>query len=113
MTYFAKSRARFFFLACLIVAGYFAYSAVAGALRTHQLEEQRVAAEQQLAALEARKAYIIGVRDYVSSDQYVEQVARRQLGYIRPGEIPFVVVSPPVPPEDQPTGEWWERLFPR
>ncbi|SRR5690606_26054393 len=113
MTFFLKSRARLIFLACLIVAGYFAYTAVAGAIRTHQLAEQRQEAERRVAELEQKKAYIEAVREYVSSDQYVEQEARRQLGYIRPGEIPFVVISPEVEQDEAPTGEWWERLFPR
>ncbi|MCC7362741.1 MAG: septum formation initiator family protein [Dehalococcoidia bacterium] len=85
-----------------------------GAINTHRLAEQRFEAEQDLRALEDRRAYIEAVRDYVSSDQYVEQEARRQLGYVRPGEIPFVVISPPVEDNSElPKGDWWERLFPR
>ncbi|MGE5597445.1 MAG: FtsB family cell division protein [Hyphomicrobiales bacterium] len=113
MTFFARSRARLFFLGCLLVAGYFTYTAVVGAIRNHQLAEQRHEAEQQVAALQDKKAYLTGVRDYVASDQYVEQEARRQLGYVREGEIPFVVISPPAEQDEQPKGEWWERLFPR
>ena len=108
-----RSRARLLFLACLLVASYFTYTAVVGAVRNHQLAEERAEAERRVAELEAKKAYITAVRDYVASDQYVEQEARRQLGYIREGEVPFVVISPPLEQDDQPTGEWWERLFPR
>ncbi|MCK9519615.1 MAG: septum formation initiator family protein [Dehalococcoidia bacterium] len=113
MKFFLKTRARLFFFACLIVAGYFTYTAIAGAVRNHQLAEQRQEAELRVAALEQKKAYIEAVRDYVSSDQYVEQEARRQLGYVFEGEVPFVVVSPPLEQDAQPRGEWWERLFPR
>lgn len=113
MKFFLKTRARLFFFACLIVAGYFTYTAISGSIRNHQLAEQRHEAEQRVAALEQKKAYIEAVRDYVSSDQYVEQEARRQLGYVFAGEVPFVVVSPQVQQDARPTGEWWERLFPR
>ena len=113
MTFFAKSRARLIFFACLLVAVYFAYTAGVGAFRTHRLAEERRVAEQQVAELEAKKAHITAVRDYVSSDQFVEQEARRQLGYIRPGEVPFVVISPPAEDEPEARGSWWERLFPR
>ena len=41
------------------------------------------------------------------------QEARRQLGYVRDGEVPFVVVSPALPDDSKPAGDWWERLFPR
>lgn len=113
MIFFAKSRARLVFFLCLLVALYFAYTAGVGAFRNHRLAEDRRVAEQQIAELEARKDHISAVRDYVASDQYVEQEARRQLGYIRPGEIPFVVISPPAPEEPNARGSWWERLFPR
>jgi len=95
------------------MAGYFVYTAAVGAYRTHQLAEEKSKAHQEVATLENTKKYLEAVRDYVASDAYVEQQARRQLGYIRDGEVPFVVVSPPLAESTTPTGEWWQRLFPR
>lgn len=112
MTSFTRSRAKLAFVLCLLLAGYFAYTAVAGAIRTHQLTESQAQDLQEIRELEARKAYLAGVREYVASDEYVEQQARRLLGYVRPGEVPFVVISPPAPDGDE-GGDWWERLFPR
>jgi len=89
------------------------YTAVTGAFRTHQLAQDRDRAQHQVEQLEEKQKYLTAVRAYVASDQYVEQEARRQLGYVRDGEIPFVVVSPPVEESAQPRGEWWQRLFPR
>ena len=66
-----------------------------------------------MAQLEAEKAYLQAVKDYVSSDAYVEQEARRRLGYIRDGEVPFVVISPAPQPQTETDGPWWQRLFPR
>ena len=106
-------RSRIVFACCLLVAGYFVYSAAVGAFRTHQLTQDRAKADQQLTQLEAKKKYLEAVRDYVASDTYVEQEARRQFGYIRDGEVPYVVVSPPLQESARPTGDWWERLFPR
>lgn len=113
MRSFTRSRARLFFLVCLLLAGYFTYTAATAAFRNHQLDNERRDAEQQLTALEAKKAYLQAVRNYVSSDAYVEQEARRQLGFARDGEMPFVVTSPPPKAETTPAGDWWERLFPR
>jgi cell division protein FtsB len=107
------TRTRFAVVVCLAVAGYFVYTAGTGWLRNQQLGDDRAAAEQHLAELEDRKAYLEGIRDYVASDAYVEQQARRQLGYIRDGEVPFVVISPPVEEDGALSGAWWERLFPR
>jgi len=107
------SRSRLIIVASLLIGSYFVYTAALGAYRTQQLSESRAQAERQLRQLEEQKAYLEAVRAYVASDVYVEQEARRRYGYIREGEIPFVVVSPPAAEEQQPAGPWWQRLFPR
>lgn len=107
-----RSKARLFFVLCLAVAGYFAYVAVAGAIQNERLAEDRANAQQQLAELEWKKKCLEAVKRYVASDAYVEQEARRRLGFVRDGEIPFVVVSPSLPIDEARGSEWWERLFP-
>jgi cell division protein FtsB len=107
------SRGRVVFLACLLAASYFTYTAGVGAFRTHQLGAQEQQAARDLAALRDTKAYLEAVRNYVASDAFVEQEARRRLGYIREGEVPIIVLSPQLPQEDRQAGDWWQRLFPR
>ncbi|OAI40964.1 hypothetical protein AYO38_00860 [bacterium SCGC AG-212-C10] len=99
-------------IVCLMVAGYFLYSASFDAFQAHKVANEQKEAAGELIQLQEKKAYLEAVKNYAASDQYVEQEARRQLGYIREGEVPFVVVSP-LPVEGQLHGEWWERLFPR
>ncbi|GAB4328578.1 MAG: hypothetical protein Kow0010_12530 [Dehalococcoidia bacterium] len=113
MGMFGLSRARIVVVACLLVAAFFTYSAVAGAVRNHQLAQSRAEAIREIQVLEDEKAYLEAVRDYVASDTYVEQQARRQLGYIREGEVPFVVIGPGVDDEQDNGERWWQRLFPR
>ena len=108
-----RSRGQLVFLVCLGVALYFAYTAAVGWYGNHQLAEQRDRAEAQLRDLENEEAYLQAVLRYVSSDDYVEQQARRQLGYIRPGEVPFIVTGPEPLQDDVVADDWWERLFPR
>lgn len=108
-----RTRARLLVLGCLGIAAYFVYIAVAGAIRTNQLEGDRTEAELRVLQLQDRAAYLEAVREYVASDAYVEQQARRQLGYVRDGEVPFVVISPPLDEEAEAKGNWIERLFPR
>jgi cell division protein FtsB len=97
-----------------VAASYFVYSAVGGALRTHELTQERTSATSEEATLKQKATYLTAVKNYVASDDYVEQEARRQLGYTRPGEVLYVVTSPPVKTDAKtPTGDWWQRLFPR
>ncbi|MBI2765685.1 MAG: septum formation initiator family protein [Chloroflexi bacterium] len=85
-----------------------------GALRNNQFEQERAQTARGVAELQQKEAYLKAVKDYVSSDAYVEQEARRQLGYVRDGEVGFAVISPPAAPDPTaPTGDWWQRLFPR
>ncbi len=106
-------RTRVLVLLCLAVAGYGMYTAASGWYRSNQLQDGRSEAEAEVTALEDRKAYLEAVKAYVASDAYVEQQARRQLGYGRDGEVVFVVTSPPVEDNPEQSGSWWERLFPR
>lgn len=108
-----QSRARLLFLGCLILAGYFVYTAVVGQLHNRQLGAESSQALQQKDNLVQEEAYLKAVKQYVASDAYVEQEARRQLGYTRDGEIPFAVISPPIKQESEPAGQWWQRLFPQ
>lgn len=102
-----------FLFVCLLLAGYFVYTASSGTVRQRQQNEDHEAALAELEELRSRRDHLLAVYDYVVSDAYVEQAARRELGYVREGETAFVVLSPPPPSDQQPSGEWWERLFPR
>lgn len=112
-TLFGLSRARLTIAVCLILAGYFVYSAAIDAAKNQEMDQGRLEAAQELLELTDRLAYLEAVRDYVASDEYVEQQARRQLGYVRPNEFAFVVTGPPAEEDDTFAGSWWERLFPR
>lgn len=107
------TRTRLIMAFCLVVAGYCVYTAASGWYATSQLDHDRTAAEQRVRDLQQTKAYLEAVKNYVASDSYVEQEARRQLGYAREGEVVFVVSSPPSKQEPTQAGPWWQRLFPR
>ncbi len=113
MGLFTQSRSRLLFFACLIVAGYFVFTAATGVIQNHRLADERREEAVLTTELQDKRAYLEAVRNYVASDAYVEQEARRQLGYTRADEIPFVVIGPAPKEDGQATGEWWQRLFPR
>lgn len=107
------TRTRLVIVLCLVVAAYGLYTAAAGWYRNAQLESDRETAEQRVKDLQDKKQYLEAVKSYVASDAYVEQQARRQLGYGREGETVFVVTSPEIKQDPHQGGSWWERLFPR
>lgn len=106
--------------AALIALTYLGLSSARYVVRNYQLQgdEQQVRAD--IAQLKQDQARLIAVRDYLQSDEYVEDVARRTLGLVRPGET-LVVVSGTTPvagaasatPAARPTagGAWWKSLF--
>lgn len=89
------------------------YTAAIEALQSHNVARDEAAAARRVEKLERDRAHLQSVVEYVSSDAYVEQEARRTLDYVRDGEIAIVVVGPEPQTKPELSGDWWERLFPR
>ena len=64
------------------------------------VEQQRQVAEAaaELAALEEENALLAARRDALQTPVEIERLAREKLGYVRPGEIAYVVLDPPTSP---------------
>lgn len=86
-------------------------------LAQQELVEQK---EQTLAVLKEENARLTAAAGYLQTDQGVEKIAREDFGYVRPGEVAYVVVAPPekeefVPPEPEPIEEldrgWWQGVW--
>lgn len=70
---------------------------VSGVLPLQQYLERETqvdAAREELAALEARNADIAGDVEALLTDQEIERIAREQYGFVRPGEVGYVVIVP-------------------
>jgi cell division protein FtsB len=76
--------------------------------------------EQALAVLQDENERLSTTADYLQTDQGVEKIARQDFGYVRPGEVAYVVVSPPdqtgfVPAPPEPVEEldrgWWQGIW--
>jgi cell division protein FtsB len=99
---------------------FFAFTAAGNILDTLQLEQDEAALGDEVTELEERYGDLTEVRDYLESDEYVEWVARRELGLVRPGEIGIIVLPRFTPTavaegeEAAPSGaaepqpRWWE-----
>jgi cell division protein FtsB len=77
--------------------------------------------EQTLAVLEEENARLNATAEYLQTDQGVEKIARQDFGYVREGEVAYVVVAPPeqqvefTPPPPEPLEEldtsWWQGVW--
>ena len=104
--------------AALLAAGFLALSTTRNAVRNYQLRQDERDLRAELRQLDTDREQLTAVHDYLESDEYIEDVARRVLGLVRPGET-LVIVSgsevaasstspPPGPSLNQP---WWKDLF--
>ena len=108
------SPGRFLLIAIILVAGYFVFSAGNNLVSNFRLvgEEQRLEAE--VGELQTERDQLEQIREYLRSDEYVEFMARRVFGLVKPGEKLVVVDAPhPPAPDDKDLKDlsWWQRLF--
>jgi cell division protein FtsB len=98
----------------LAVAAYLLVSAGGNVLHSYRLADDEAQLRQEIEQLTQDKGQLEQVRDYLRTDEFVEFMARRTFGLVKPGEK-LVVVSAPEPVEtplpDEPGEAWWKRLF--
>jgi cell division protein FtsB len=101
-----------------VVVGYLLLDTVNATLNSYRLAGDEDKAQREIAELESRYQELLAIRDYLSSDEYIESMARRMLGLVKPGETLVKVISPEGEPaaggdsEEEPGGRtWWEELF--
>jgi cell division protein FtsB len=98
------------------------------AAANYRIRREEIRLEQEIVAERAQHEALLASREYVQTDEYVEQVAREELKWVRPGEVvvvpvplhrealPTVEASPipvkPLPGESH-WQEWWDLFFDR
>lgn len=108
---------RIILVAAAVVVGYLVFTSVVTGLKSHGLAHDENAVRQEIADLQKQRGELVSIREYLSSDEYVESVARRVLGLVKPGETRVIVTSPEAGSEKPPAqatpaaGAWWESLF--
>jgi cell division protein FtsB len=107
----------------LPLVAYFGYGAARKAMEIHELRGRAERLRLEIDQLQARHLELTRQRDYLKTDQYIERVAREELGLVKPTEIPIVVVVKPdavvppraaaPPPTDQRSNpqRWWDAFF--
>ena len=109
------SPGRILLVATLVVTGYLMVSAGNNVLHSYDLAADESKLRGEVQALERQKDQLLQIRDYLRTDEYIEFMARRVFGLVKPGETIVAVDSPPIVGVD---GEedgltWWQRLFGR
>ena len=101
--------------ACLAAVALLAFTTGQNILRNYHLRQEEQVIRTELLELERDQQQLEGIRRYLESDEYIEDVARRTLGLVKPGETLVVVsgeapapASAPTPAADAP---WWKSLF--
>jgi cell division protein FtsB len=92
-------------LVTAVVVVYLVFTAVSSAIQSFQLGEDEDRLRDEVQALEQRYYRLTDLRDYLDSDEYIEWVARRELGLVGPGETGIIVVSEPTSVPSEGEGE--------
>ena len=101
--------------ACLAAIALLGFTTGQNVLRNYHLRQEEQQLRTELLELDRDNEQLQGIRDYLESDEYIEDVARRTLGLVKPGET-LVVVSGEAPassaaPTPAPDAPWWKSLF--
>ena len=68
-------------------------------LATYRLHREAARLDREVQRLQRENAQLREEIRRLHTPQYIERLAREQLGLVKPGEIPIIVVRPtPVPP---------------
>jgi cell division protein FtsB len=92
-----RSAVAVFTLALLVVGA----AVVTNVVPYRQILEQRrqvAAASAELEHIREENAVLTAQRDALQTPVEVERLAREKLGYVRPGEVAYVVLQPPPSP---------------
>jgi cell division protein FtsB len=102
-------------LATLGVVAYFLFSAGTNLLHSYRLAGDEKGLRQEVEELQVQIDQLQQIRDYLRTDEYVEFMARRVFGLVKPGETLVTVEAPSPEPTNPDVAEskWWQRLFGR
>jgi len=105
-------------LAAALVVGYLVFRTGGTGLLSYRLAGQEQQVQREIAELQRQHEELVALREYLRSDEYIESMARRVLGLVKPGETLAVVSGPDEAGPEAPTEEvggldqpWWKALF--
>lgn len=104
-------------VASLLLMTYLGFTIARNVLHDRDLGRQESQLHRDITQLDSDHDQLVAVRDYLKSDEYVEEIARKVLGLVRPGETLVIVSSDadptplPTPDPERTPEDWWKALF--
>lgn len=87
---FRKIMERFIIFAFVIMIGYLEFIIIKQEVYLSQVEEQTIIAEERLNKAKQINEELNREKDNLNKFEYVEKVAREELGMTKPGEVPYI-----------------------
>ena len=87
---FRKIMERFIIFAFVIMIGYLGVIIIKQEVYLSQVEEQTIIAEERLNKAKQINEELSREKDNLNKFEYVEKVAREELGMTKPGEVPYI-----------------------
>ncbi|MBI1886681.1 MAG: septum formation initiator family protein [Chloroflexi bacterium] len=111
---------RIILIVTAIAVGYFIVTGALQAIRSHRLAENERQLQSDIQGLQGRYERLQALHEYLDTDEYIETMARTQLGLVREGETSIIALSTVPSPTPKPDGNgredggpplWWEILI--
>ena len=100
-----------------LVVAYFLVGGAFNVIRSQQLRDQESQLRAEIQDLQQGHRELQALQRYLNSDEYIEAVAREQLGLVRKGEIGIVAIPTQPSPTPKPGATepelWWDVLIRR
>jgi cell division protein FtsB len=88
------------------------FSAGTNVVHSYRLANDEARLRSEVEQLRLEQEQLQQIRDYLRTDEYIEFMARRVFGLVKPTENLVVVEAPPPEEATDESGlSWWERLF--
>ena len=116
---FSATGQRALVLTTVVLVLYLGTLTVAKTIETYATHQEAARVRAEIERLHERYAQLEMLHDYELTDDFVEQVARRELNLIKPGETAVIVIAPtPAASEDAPVvvqkrRPWWRAVLGR
>ncbi len=109
------SPGRLILAVALLVTGYLLFSAGGNFIQHYRIADDEAELRARVDEMHSQEAQLEQIREYLRSDEYIEFMARRVFGLVKPGETLVIVHAPPgdEPKEGPPGRPWWQDLFGR
>ena len=72
------------------MAGYFCYVIILQQTELYKIRREMDAVNTRLAEAEGVNKNLTAEKEKLSMTEYIEKIAREQLGLVKPGEVPYI-----------------------